>query len=326
VTCEEIRELFSTRVDEALTPDERARFDGHLAGCADCGREWRRFEATVGLLRAAEPARAPAGFVDRVLAARPRPWYRRLARGAFSPWPVKLPLEAAALVLVAGLAVVIFQRSPDLERFPPGPEAPPPPAARSDQPPATAPGGQPRTAEDRLRDVAPAPSGPRPEDAPVGHAVPAPRAADSRAEESPRAAAPRAEPPPAVPPRPAEPESRQASRAELAAKESAPAAPGRQAERDATQPAPATAAPSPADVEARLAVSDRAAVQRDLAALVTRLGGVVTPASPEVVDIVVSRAAWDELARELARLGALRIDRRPAELPATVRLTLHLDR
>jgi hypothetical protein len=333
VTCAEIRELFSTRVDEALTPDERARFDVHLADCADCGREWQRFEATVGLLRAAEPVRAPAGFVDRVLAARPQPWYRRLARAVFSPWPVKLPLEAAALVLVAGLAVVIFQRSPEFQQLAPGPAAPPPviapePAARSNEPPATA--------DDRSGDVAPAPFERRLEDAPAQHGSSPPRAADSGA----------AEPPPvAVAPRSVEPEPGPDSRAELRAKETTPTAPGRQAERDARQSAPTTAAAPPAgqkaakaeglasrrearafpaDVEARLAAPDRATAERDLAALVTRLGGVVTSSSPEVVDVVVSRAAWEQLTRELARLGALQVDRRPAELPATVRLTVRL--
>src|SRR5262249_43321059 len=73
------------------------------------------FEHTVALLRGIEPAHAPAGFVDRVVAARPRPWYARLARGVFVPWPVKLPLEAAAIVLVAGLAIMVFQRSPGLQ-------------------------------------------------------------------------------------------------------------------------------------------------------------------------------------------------------------------
>jgi putative zinc finger protein len=131
MTCQEIRELFSARVDDALDADERARLDAHLATCAECTREWQGFERTVGLLRAVAPARAPAGFVDRVLAARPRPWYRRLARGLFLPWAVKLPLEAAAIVLVAGLAVLVFQRSPELQQ-----------GARIAEPPAavTAPG------------------------------------------------------------------------------------------------------------------------------------------------------------------------------------------
>src|SRR5207245_1192337 len=113
----ECREAFSARVDDALSADARAALEQHLAGCPECRREWQRFAATVDLLHVVPPERAPAGFVDRVLAAaRPQPWYRRALRGLFVPWPIKLSLEAAALVLVAGLAVMIFQRSTELRQ------------------------------------------------------------------------------------------------------------------------------------------------------------------------------------------------------------------
>src|SRR5206468_1121388 len=91
--------------------------DAHLAGCADCRRERERFGRTLALLHAVEPARAPVGFVDRVLeAARPVRWYRRLARDAFLPLPRKLPLEAAAILLVGGLALWTFQRMPEQQQ------------------------------------------------------------------------------------------------------------------------------------------------------------------------------------------------------------------
>jgi hypothetical protein len=125
MTCAECREAFSARVDDALSADARAALEQHLAGCPECRREWQRFAATVDLLHVVQPERAPAGFVDRVLAAaRPQPWYRRALRGLFVPWLVKLPLEAAALVLVAGLAVMIFQRSPELRQAAVSPPAP----------------------------------------------------------------------------------------------------------------------------------------------------------------------------------------------------------
>jgi len=123
--CPDARDLFSAHADAALSAAEQAELQAHLATCAECQREWARFEQTVALLRAIEPAHAPAGFVDRVVAARPRPWYARLARGLFVPWPVKLPLEAAAVVLVAGLAIMIVQRSPELQQASRLPEAPP---------------------------------------------------------------------------------------------------------------------------------------------------------------------------------------------------------
>ena len=118
MTCAEIREHFSGRLDLALSEAEHELLAEHLDSCPECRREWGRFAATVSLLRSVEPVRAPAGFVDRVLAAtRPEPWYRRLMRGLLVPWPVKLPLEAAALVMVAGLAVLIFQHSSELRRM-----------------------------------------------------------------------------------------------------------------------------------------------------------------------------------------------------------------
>jgi putative zinc finger protein len=140
MTCHDVRALFSDWADEALTADERARVDAHLAQCADCRKELERFTATIALLHRMERPRAPVGFVDRVLAAKPlAPWHRRLFQRLFLPLSVKLPAEAAALLLVAGLAVYVFQRTPDLQhaawqdtlRSGSRPVAPAPPPARA---------------------------------------------------------------------------------------------------------------------------------------------------------------------------------------------------
>src|SRR5262245_64100612 len=102
MTCHDAREQLSALIDDTLGGEERSAVEAHLATCAECRRELDQLRGTVGLLRAAKPERAPAGFVDRVLeAARPEPWPRRLVRALFLPWPVKLPVEAAAIVLVA---------------------------------------------------------------------------------------------------------------------------------------------------------------------------------------------------------------------------------
>ena len=74
MTCHDARERLSAYLDDALAPDERRDVAAHLEGCAECRRELARLDATVALLRRVEPARAPVGFVDRVVeAARPRP-------------------------------------------------------------------------------------------------------------------------------------------------------------------------------------------------------------------------------------------------------------
>jgi anti-sigma factor RsiW len=116
MTCTETRDLFSALADDALTPAERAALDAHLAGCAECRRELAGLLRTVKLVRAIDPERAPAGFVDRVLAAaRPERRPKRLARRLLASWP-KLPLGAAALFLVAGLAVLLFRGSSEQQQ------------------------------------------------------------------------------------------------------------------------------------------------------------------------------------------------------------------
>src|SRR5262249_46491645 len=119
MTCHDAREQFSALVDDALAGGERAALEAHLATCPDCRRELQRFRDTIALVRAVGPLRAPSGFVDRVLeAARPVPWYRRFFRGLFLPWPIKLPIEAAAIVLV-GIGVALVYRATPVQQLSP---------------------------------------------------------------------------------------------------------------------------------------------------------------------------------------------------------------
>ena len=149
MTCTETRDLFSALADDALTPAERAALDAHLAGCAECRRELAAFGRTVALVRAIDPAHAPAGFVDRVLAAAwPEPWPRWLVRRLSAPWPT-LPLGAAALLLVAGLAVLLFRASPEPQQTARYQSAPPAPAPTRE----TTPSGASDTLQDASRDA-----------------------------------------------------------------------------------------------------------------------------------------------------------------------------
>ena len=78
MNCHDARDLLSALLDEALDPSERALVQAHLEGCADCRRELDGLRSTVSLLSRVERARAPVGFVDKVLAeVHPAPWYRR---------------------------------------------------------------------------------------------------------------------------------------------------------------------------------------------------------------------------------------------------------
>ena len=117
MSCHDAREWLSDLLDDALEAEARAQVDAHLAGCAECRRELERLRATVSLLRAVERPQAPAGFVDRVLeAARPTPWHRRLLDWLAAVRLLRFPVEAAAVVLVASLAVYVFQETPALRQ------------------------------------------------------------------------------------------------------------------------------------------------------------------------------------------------------------------
>jgi hypothetical protein len=333
MTCDEARELFSARADDVITRDEVARLDTHLSGCAECRAEWARFERTVALVRGVEPARAPAGFVDRVLAATdPAPWPLRLVRQVFMPLRIKLPLEAAAVMLVAGLAVMTFQHSPEMQRVArqelerpaaPEPRAQPPVPAPPSDAPAVA-----------FRD-APAPSPPAPPHASPEEARP--KQSDERVADS-VARSDAAPPPPPV----SAPEPTPAPRSALAPQPAAPApstvaqAPQRNAiesvrresaAKSAAAPLAAGARPTP-DVTARLTVANRADAVMSLANIVQRLGGSErarrTETGASYVDLVIPRSAYEGFTREVSQLGSFTSEQHTSDLPTSVSVTVRV--
>jgi Predicted integral membrane protein (DUF2275)/Putative zinc-finger len=318
MTCDEIRALFSDVADARLAPGEQAAWDAHLATCADCRREWASFQRTLGLLQGLPRHRAPDGFVDRVMtAAYPQPWPRRLARRLFVPLRMKVPLEAAALALLAVTGVYLVQRTPEMQQAmhdagppsnaPPAPAAPPAPVVTAPAAPAPA----------------PAASSPSP-----GTPVQSPASPASRPEAA-RKDGLQAQ---------AKPESKERAD-QMAASENAP---GKAAEQGSVQapqspeprtrevaPAPApgaqvpsrgfsggglarqerirtTAAAAPM-VVGRLTVEDRDAAAPALAALIARVGATELSRTlvedGTLIELDVPRAHYAEFARGLAAIG-----------------------
>ena len=345
MTCHDAREQFSALVDEALGADARTALDAHLAGCAECRRELEAFRHTVALVRGIEPARAPAGFVDRVLAAtRPEPWPRRLARRLFLPWPVKLPLEAAALIIVGVLAVWLFQRMPEQQQMV-RTEAPPAGTFRQESPPQAPPARVPPTARETppVRPMPPAAPETRPEPSPPTAAraqdVQAPRVPTASAPSPSAAQAPPGPPAPArrtfdkresedaLKPAPPREEGRsQVAREGLRDQAAAPErrkeaqAPAAEAKRAQIQSATAerdmdagsrqalgfSPSPAPSQVAGRLAASDHERAERDLQALVAKHGGtIVWRRGDGRVTLVDVEIRRDAYARFVADLGRL---------------------
>ena len=352
MTCHESRERLSELLDEVLPAPERAEVDAHLADCPECRRELERLRATVSLLQRVEPARAPAGFVDRVMAAvRPVPWYRRLAAWIFLPLSIKLPAEAAAMALVAILAVYLFQRDPELQRaIRPEPQGPPPrveaPAPREEQPasslatpPLKAGKVEKGTAVERAREkfsyaergTADERSATSPSSPPAvaeGKLADKKKEADlerlQKEDQAPRSAAPATSSPtpaPAAPPQ-ALPESRAKSQD---APERLPRILG------PAPPAQANRQASALSFSGLLAVKDRRAAEQGLAELLVRVGGSEISrrrdAAQSVVEVAVPEARYAEFARGLTALGVWSPEPHPTVLstePAQLRVTIRI--
>jgi anti-sigma factor RsiW len=347
MTCDETRDTLSAYLDEALAPDERNLVAVHLEDCVECRRELEALRGTVALLQRVEPARAPVGFVDRVVAAaRPRPWYRRAADAVLLPLSVKLPLEVTAMVMVGLLAVYLFERNPELQQAarevaprqePAAPakekpperladKTPPPPVPYtppSSEAPARAPGERDRADASRSQEVTAPPPG---VDSPAPPAVSAPSVASA--------------PPPIAPlPPEAKPQAKsEAGPSENVAGAARPEAEARQRLLPPSTDSAGAAASSarlalkrslpPADVVARVAVKDRDAAERELAALIARLGGSVTQRRREdettVVEAVIPQPRYAEFAESVGRIGSWRLEAERPDLPAQIHVILRL--
>jgi hypothetical protein len=116
---------FSDLRDARLKGGELVELERHLAGCPACRQEWAEFSQAIDALRILGPVEAAPGFAARVREQiEATPWHRRLARWLFIPWRIKLPLEAAALVLLAIGTLFVYQRSPGIHRVVEQPRVP----------------------------------------------------------------------------------------------------------------------------------------------------------------------------------------------------------
>ncbi len=343
MNCHDARDRLSDFLDEALGPPELAEVRAHLEGCPECQRELERLRATVSLLARVERSRAPLGFVDRVMAAaRPVPWYRRLGRLLFLPLGMKLPAEAAAMVMIAVLGVFLLQRTPEMK------EAARPefqsPASRSEAPPERnaepAPAREPaqsdlkagkadsekwaeqaprggREAENTMRDERRLDSPPSPPPASeepkqeLNKERDADRFQKARAPSIQAAPAPPAAAPGAVVPAapPAESGAKSRDSAEGQSRALAPARPEVSAKRQSAM----------SGVFGRLNVKDRPSAEKSLTDLLTRLGGSEIGRRQElgatVVEVLVPEARYTEFVRSLTALGAWTAEGQPTALP-----------
>ena len=359
MNCHETRERLSDLLDEALAASERALVGAHLDGCPDCRRELDRLRATVSLLSRVERPRAPVGFVDRVMAAaHPVPhsvqWLRRLGRRLFLPLNIKLPVQAAAMLVIALLGVYLLQRTPELrdatrvERETPVfrseplgttqavPTPPPSPsqkdlkAGKADfgklsEPAPRASRESENTVRDERRLDSPQSSPPLTQEYKQGPKKEAdadrlqkPASPASQVTPAPQVAASSA-PAPAAPPAESRAKSRDAAEGQSGAL--APEPPAMAAKRQSAT----------SSVLGRLNVKNHPAAEQGLADLLARLGGSETGRRQEpgatVVEVLVPEARYADFVRGLTTLGTWTPESQPAALPTDppqIRLSIRI--
>lgn len=157
--CEQVRNLLSELLDGTLPDSVRTGVNGHLQECLSCREVREGLEETLLALRTLPSGKAPAELLERVRhgiareKARETPLWKKL----FLPVHIKIPLEAAAVVLIT-LLVIGTQKQELPELFSPRP------AARMDAAPATGEGGsgKPAVTQGKESDGAPTAKAPAP--------------------------------------------------------------------------------------------------------------------------------------------------------------------
>ena len=100
MSCEAFTEQFDERLDGRLDEPSRAAFDAHLAGCADCRREWHAYAAAWQVLAGDKGIEPSFGFAERTLRRLNEP---PVALHRWVWWPAWRWTALAATVMALGL-------------------------------------------------------------------------------------------------------------------------------------------------------------------------------------------------------------------------------
>jgi hypothetical protein len=117
MNCPEAREAFSDLYDGTLSGHPLAELSRHLDGCPACRAEWVAFRRAMHALKDLGDEEPSPDFAARVAERIEAPrWWQRVVTTLVLPLRVKLPIHAAALVLLGLAGLWVSQRSPEIER------------------------------------------------------------------------------------------------------------------------------------------------------------------------------------------------------------------
>jgi len=84
MSCHAVKEQFDERLDGRLDELQQASLAAHLAGCADCHREWEAYAGAWQALERDKAIEPSFGFVERTLRRLNEPQAAELARFWYS--------------------------------------------------------------------------------------------------------------------------------------------------------------------------------------------------------------------------------------------------
>ena len=117
MNCPEAREAFSDLYDGTLSGPSLADLSRHLDGCPACRADWAAFRRAMQALKTLGDEEPSPDFAARVAERIEAPrWWQRVAATLVLPLRVKLPIHAAALVLLGLAGLWVSQQSPEFQR------------------------------------------------------------------------------------------------------------------------------------------------------------------------------------------------------------------
>ncbi|HEY3302114.1 MAG TPA: zf-HC2 domain-containing protein [Candidatus Binatia bacterium] len=112
MNCPEVQELFSDYLDARLAPSHASLLKEHLGFCSACRQELEALRSTVTLICSLGEIKTAPDFLIQVNRKIDSGWkLGHLWRWAFVPAKIKLPVEAAALLIVTTLAFYVYRSS-----------------------------------------------------------------------------------------------------------------------------------------------------------------------------------------------------------------------
>lgn len=117
--CSGCRTRISLHIDSALPQEEQDALRDHLEVCDSCRTEWEELLKTREHLRNLDQVESPPWLTQRIMAKirEEAPPKKSIWQRLFYPLHIKIPLEAAASILIAVLVFSLHEKDDDLKHY-----------------------------------------------------------------------------------------------------------------------------------------------------------------------------------------------------------------